>query len=303
MSTAKRSLWVASALVLTLAPWSSAVIIRSATGTGNTTGTGAPGWDYVGSVGNGSVVYLGDGWAITAAHVNRSTPVTFAGTSYTTDQVVRLHEPSNTSAPVDIVMLHLTTSPSLASLSLSSSTPLAGTTVTMIGNGRDRASSLTYYSVNISTNPYTWTELASRTGSNFEGYKYLSTNTKRWGQNVITTTGQTINVGYGNTIVFQAAFDQNGGSGNNEAMVADGDSGGAAFSSTGALLGLLNAKSAFSGQPAETAIFGNLTNMVDLSAYRSQIVAAIPEPSAMLLVGSTFAWGLLRRRRCAAPTA
>lgn len=50
---------------------------------------------------------------------------------------------------------------------------------------------------------------------------------------------------------------------------------------------------AYSWQPSPglTAVFSNNTYMADLSYYRSQIVAVVPEPSAAMLAGMALAGG------------
>jgi hypothetical protein len=58
----------------------------------------------------------------------------------------------------------------------------------------------------------------------------------------------------------------------------------------------------FSGQPdpEENAVFGNSTLVADLSFYRPQIIAIVPEPHPMALaasgLGGLMLWRLLRRR-------
>ena len=99
-------------------------------------------------------------------------------------------------------------------------------------------------------------------------------------------------------------FDRVGGAGDDEMQAVAGDSGGGLFYKNGTdweLAGILMAVGTSSGQPDDTAVYGNLTHAADLSRYRDQIVAIIPEPGTVLL----FAGGLIavlrrRRRRTAA---
>ena len=68
------------------------------------------------------------------------------------------------------------------------------------------------------------------------------------------------------------------------------------------LAGIMVAAEGYSGQPSPelTAVFGNETFMADLSYYRNQIVAVVPEPSAATLAGMALAvgaaWPTIRRR-------
>src|SRR5206468_302157 len=83
-----------------------------------------------------------------------------------------------------------------------------------------------------------------------------------------------------------------------EGLGVNHDSGGAMFSSTGSLLGLILYldTSANPLQPAGTAIYGDETDAGDLSKYYSQILSTtgVPEPaSTAALVGAA---GLLLRR-------
>jgi hypothetical protein len=52
-----------------------------------------------------------------------------------------------------------------------------------------------------------------------------------------------------------------------------GDSGGGVFLSDGTLVGLIDAEGTFSGQPANTSVFGDGTFMANLSQYRPEILS------------------------------
>jgi hypothetical protein len=72
------------------------------------------------------------------------------------------------------------------------------------------------------------------------------------------------------------------------------------------LAGIIYSVEGFSGQPNPifTAVFGNETLLADLSFYRPQIVAVVPEPPAGLLAAGAAGWiaaAARRRRRSAAP--
>jgi hypothetical protein len=59
------------------------------------------------------------------------------------------------------------------------------------------------------------------------------------------------------------------------------------------LAGIMVAVAGYSGQPSPelTAVFGNDTFIADLSYYRNQIVAVVPEPDAATLAGVALAAG------------
>jgi hypothetical protein len=84
-----------------------------------------------------------------------------------------------------------------------------------------------------------------------------------------------------------------------------GDFGGGVFHKNGStweLTGLIVGVVGFSGQPnpEENAVFGNETLVADLSFYRPQIMAIVPEPHPVVLaasgLGGLVLWRLLRRR-------
>jgi len=277
------------------------VIIDTETGAENTTAPADnPGWANVGTVANGSAVYLGNRWAITATHVWTG-PTTFSGTTYQNVPGSEITL-SNNGAPgrtayTDLVLYQLATDPGLPALTIASSTPTNGSAVTMIGAGRDRGA-FTTWNVNTLTNPYTWTVSGSNVSA--VGYLWDSTRTMRWGTNNIEGAGW-INYTIDNlksAYVVQTQFNDLGNF-SNEAQAAAGDSGGAMFHKNGStweLAGIMLTIAAYNGQPA-AAVFGNNTFSADLSYYRSQIVQVVPEPSAVGLAAVGCAALFLVRRR------
>jgi len=277
------------------------VIIDTDTGAGNTTAPDDnPGWANVGTVANGSAVYLGNRWAITATHVWTG-PTTFSGTTYQNVPGSEITL-SNNGAPgrtayTDLVLYQLATDPGLPALTIASSTPSNASAVTMIGAGRDRGA-FTTWNVNTATNPYTWTVSGSNVSA--AGYLWDSTRTMRWGTNNIEGAGW-INYTIDNlksAYVVQTQFNDLGNF-SNEAQAAAGDSGGAMFHKNGStweLAGIMLTIAAYNGQPA-AAVFGNNTFSADLSYYRSQIVQVVPEPSAVGLAAVGCAALFLVRRR------
>jgi len=286
-----------------------AVIIDTVTGTGNTTAPADdPGWANVGRLGIGTGVYLGNDWVLTANHVGGGSIVlnggTYAMLAGSGTRLTNGGEPGK-STLTDLYMFRLATTPvGLAGVPIAVAATGSAAAVTMIGAGWDRGA-FTQWSVNTNTgtNPWVWTEVSS--GGNFAGYKTLESRTMRWGTNSVSGTGIWINAGSGDARTMITYFDDFFPS-STEAQAASGDSGGAVFHKNGStweLSGLMLAVGGYSGQPAPgaNAVFGNVTYAADLSFYRPQIMAIVPEPQAIVLI-VTAAGGLLvarslRRRR------
>lgn len=276
-----------------------AVVISS--GTGN---TGAPaddpGFANVGTLNGASVIYLGNQWVLTAAHVAGSLPasVNFGGTNYTTElgswQRLTNNGTGGMSALTDMVVFRLALDPGLSALTISSTSLSSGNELIMIGNGRDRQAGTTYWNSS-------WTEVTPPPPATYTGFKTNATKTVRWGQNKVAVSGTNINAGFGDVRSLTTTFTQNGGALTHEAQAVNGDSGGAVFYKNGSsweLSGMMVAIATLSGQPADTAVYGDVTYSADLSFYRSQIVSitSVPEPSSLvLLLFSSVA--LLAQRR------
>jgi hypothetical protein len=289
------------AFVVQIAPSLHAVIVAGGDGAQNSTGSGAGvGWSYVGTRGVGSAVYLGnfygDNWVLTANHVGAGS-FTLGGTTYGAigGSTVRVQ---NTDLSVtDLILFKIDGTPGLAPIPIAATTPITGTSVTMIGAGRDRLTALTGWNVT-GTNPnYTWTEVGS--GANALGYKWNSSRTMRWGESSITST-ILYNSGDGNVNGFRAAFTPYVG----QAQGSVGDSGGGVFTynysnASWELAGLMLAIDSYGNQPSGTAVFGNNTYLADLSSYRNYIVTAIPESSASAIIAGAgvLLLAISRRRR------
>ncbi len=283
-----------------------AVVIDTISGTGNTSAPADdPGWKNVGVRGIGTGVYLGNDWVLTAYHVGGGSIVLGGGTyAMLANSGTRL---TNAGAAgraefTDLYMFRLATTPTgLGGVTIASAASGTGAAVTMIGAGRDRGA-FTRWSVNTNTgtNPWIWTEVSS--GGDAAGYKTLSTRTRRWGTNVVSGTGLWIDDDFGEIKTFSTTFDDFVGS-SFEAQAAYGDSGGGVFRKNGStweLAGLMLTVSGYSGQPdpAANAVFGDRTYAADLSFYRPQIMAIVPEPQAIVLAltaaAAAVAWRAAR---------
>jgi len=191
----------------------SAVVISSGDGTGNTTAPADdPGWANVGAIGSFSGVYLGDRWVLTAVHIGASA-ITLDGNSYAVEggTSVQLQNPGGLglTANTDLLMYRITTDPGLPSLTISSGVPAGGSSVVMIGNGRNRQTTTTFW--DDATNPWTETVEAS---ADREGYKFDTGNTMRWGENVLSTSSGSpvvsVNAGFGDVVSLFTTFDKTG---------------------------------------------------------------------------------------------
>jgi len=265
-----RTLHPLAALVLALgfAGAASAVIIDSGDGTGNTTAPSPdPGWAYVGlRAGAFTVVYLQDGWVLTANHVGAA-DVVLNGVTYSRVPGNEHRLSNGDGSYADLLMFAITPHPPLAPLPIAASTPANGASLILIGRGYNRGAATS------------WDPDPGPPPSTIYGYLWGVGTIKRWGTNFVEYFPPTRIVG---TEAFGSYFDENDSA--HEAQVAVGDSGGATFLWTGSsweLAGILFALGSFIGQPASTALYGNVSYSANLSFYRDEIldVIAMPEPS------------------------
>ncbi|MDP3850431.1 MAG: hypothetical protein Q8Q59_08015 [Luteolibacter sp.] len=300
-------------ILMALLAWPStarAVVVIS--GDSNTSApSGQPYFNNIGVVNGASGIYLGNGWVLSANHVAPTLPATatFGASTYATEAGTfhRVTNPlgSGLSTFTDIVLFRLGTDPGLPSLTIASSTPTVATDVMMIGNGRTQEASLTFWQrvVNPGLADDTWTPLAYPNALiNAAGFKTTDTRTIRWGENNVATNGQTYSYGHGDVRSFTTTF--NSGAKAQEAQGVAGDSGGGVFSTTDGgvtwtLSGMMVSVLLFENQPGGngTAVLGNATAIADLSFYRSEILAVIPEPSGMLMSLVATCGLIVRRRR------
>jgi hypothetical protein len=284
-------------------------------------GLSDPGFDNVGIYSGASAVYLGSQWAITAHHVGSTGGVILGGTVYSVDQTVRLQNPDTTDT--DLRLLHLTTDPGLPSVDIAPSFPGIGSDVVMIGRGllaedsdqNDIPDLKTWYVTENSSTDWDWsTSPAGGYDFTHDGFTQSSSGSRgiRWGTNTIDGT-EVFDMGSsGEVDGFYTTFDQNlPARTSDEAQALRGDSGGAVFHYNGSnweLIGLMHAVGTFNDQQeadpygtppnaADVAVYGNLTYASDLSVYRDQITAAIPEPTSLLLLAAALGMYAATSRR------
>ena len=269
---------VSVVLLCYLTAQTSAVLIASGDGTGNTTAPADdPGFDNVGIVGSGTAVYLGFGWVLTASHVGAgSTLFNNVWYSEVPGSAVQLANPSGDGfTPYsDLTMYRIQNPPSLLPTEIAWNAATPGTEVTMIGNGRDRSSSQEAY--------WTSTWAPSSTPSAYAGYIWASTNDIRWGTAVISAGGLAEGIGANSETSFATSFLAN--STPYEAQGTPGDSGGGVFAkdpTTGVwtLAGTMFAVSSEPGQPWGVSVFGDSTFSADLSPYRDEIYQTMGVPN------------------------
>jgi hypothetical protein len=301
--------------VLAGQPASALIVVPPATNDNTTAPADDPGWANVGDNG----IYLGNRWVITAAHVGAQT-TSFAGIgsfAVVPGSAIQLQNPAGMglTASTDLLMYRLATDPGLPSLSIATAAPAQGSEVTFIGDGGAvlPTATETHWNVTESGGLHTWTEVPS--GGNFSGYKSTASR-KLWGTNQVENFGPVIaNDGIGDVISLYTKFDDPDAAGStataSEAQAQSGDSGSAVFKKDGDLWVLAGVTYAVDNpvdnqpNPALNAVFGDLTFAADLSEYRDQILAIIPEASSLVLVSGVAAfaaaWRILGRRRQPTP--
>jgi hypothetical protein len=239
-------------------------------------------------------VYLGNGWVLTAGHVQGGSPnsLQFAlpvggqDVVFTSQPGVAsgLRQPDGVGT--DLVVFRLNDDPRLASIPSVriGRTPTVGTNITVVGSGYTRKSSLRAWQLDKPNDPVnsSWLEVTNLPARKDRfGYDYdLTPVVKRWGTN--TTVGfaggvptEDVDDGAGITRMFVALFDNVA----NDTQVANGDSGGGVFANN-RLIGISLAKGDFAnskdpalGQPADTAVYGNASYFGDVFTYVDQIAS------------------------------
>ncbi|MDB6069630.1 MAG: Trypsin [Verrucomicrobiales bacterium] len=279
--------------------------------TGNTTApVDDPGFANIGTLNGASAIYLGDRWVLTASHVG-SGSVIFGGTTYTVSgpvtQLTNMGTPGMTSQ-TDMILFQINADPGLPSLTISPGAAAPGDDLMMIGNGTNRNSFRSFYSVvqGPGVNDDVWTAVGGPGAGVQELFLPSSGNAVRWGTNDVDSAGLNVNAGSGSVRSFATVFDDDPTGRPNEAQGVLGDSGSGVFRKDGLgnwqLLGMTHAIGSVSGydnipaSPASSVIGDSATFVADLSFYRTQILTVIPEPGSATLAAAGLL-GLLRRRR------
>jgi hypothetical protein len=272
------------AVVLAAAGPAKGVVIDVGNGSGQTSApSNDPGWNNVGVAGAGTAVYLGNRWVITANHVGAQ-PVTFGTQTFSPEAntAVQLSNPtsSGVSGSADLLMYRLTTSPALPSLTIASATPAQGATVTMIGDGENRAAAQVNWNVTANSDgTATWTQVAL--GGNEQGFLTSDTREMRYGTNTIATHSDIINTGQSSNTISMATTFSTPATFNGPAQAVPGDSGGGVFVDTFSgwqLAGIIDSLQSPIGQPGNAVVFGDETLIGDLSWYRAQITSLLASP-------------------------
>jgi hypothetical protein len=147
-----------------------AVILTDGNGTFHTDSSGiGAAWNYVGSINGASGIYLGqyngNSWVMTANNVGVGS-FTLSGISYPVlGSGFRLTNADG--SPSDLLLYQIGGNPGLAALNIGSSSPGVNSQVDLVGNGLDRSNSLSTWTVDSTTNPWTW---ISNPSGNESGY-------------------------------------------------------------------------------------------------------------------------------------
>ncbi|ARN55952.1 trypsin-like peptidase domain-containing protein [Sedimentisphaera salicampi] len=299
----KRLTFLAAALLL-FADVSFGIVISGGDSGHLTAPTDDPGWARSGSVGtNGSGVYLGNGWVITANHVSSKTYFTVDGDATYNKMAgeeygVQLDNLEKTSK-IDLYMFRVDTSAGnlteLTPTPIASSAPSEGSQATHIGTGDGQTSSTeTTWYVDTGEDPYIWeTSPFPGADAHANGY-YLQTNRdKRWAFEEVYQSDDD----FDNIEGFSTIFNDDADYG----ITVEHDSGSGLFVKNNGeweLAGIAHAIGSYSGQPDRTRVYGNTSYYSDLSQYSGQIndIITIPEPASLLTLGLGFLYFRQRKQ-------
>jgi hypothetical protein len=255
---------------------------------------GDPGWANAGRTSTSlNAVYIGDGWVISAYHTGVAA-VQFVdnGPLYQPipNQNFKVPNPAGVSGSADLRLYRINSDPGLPSIPLATQPLALDDEVMTMSYGVYRFPTEFHWNVDDSTNPPTWTSVAS--GGTYSGYD-IGGGGKRWGTNQIAddnaVTGESdadlttvVMDGFGNTISSLTVYDQNS-SNPFESQVVGGDSGSGVFHKRNGqweLAGIVIDNFTWDGQTTSTfnpnnslAVYGNASAFADLASYATQIAA------------------------------
>ncbi len=290
---------LAAILLVSFVPRAEALVLWGAGNDANITdpGTGVP-WDAVGRVAgsdlsagstSGSAVHIGDGFMLTANHVSIDPTrfVTFNGVdSFAVDTTFHGGNGVQIASGVDLKLFRLASVPLTSSVALDSTGgSVSPATVVTYGVGRGATSP--------SSSPVAW-------GA-------IDTVAKRWGINVPRALSGISYDTYSYAALWSVAgnpSDSPGGVGGNEAALTAFDSGSGMFQNISGVWYLIGVATLVEQQSgANTSTFGvdavtgsgrgDRNFHASVATYRSQILAAVPEPSALSLAAFAAAAALL----------
>jgi hypothetical protein len=198
-------------------------------------------------------VYLGDGWVLTAGHVDVG-ELWLASGHYppVAGSWVRLRGGGGPQPP-DLGLFRVEPRPPLPRLEIARREPRPGDALLLVGCGAGRGEAVEW--------------------DGRPGWRWAQPAVCRWGRNQVAAAALELETGGAATRVFATLFSEEGPQ---EAQAAHGDSGGAGFAvqqAPGVLAGIMLAVKSFPGQPQGSSLVGNATHLADLSHYRAEILA------------------------------
>ncbi len=224
-----------------------------------------PYWDHVTQrrYEGPSVVYLGNGFALTARHVGM-------GEIFLRGEIVPPVASSKRTllnangTPADAMLFEVALPErfeDLPLLPIATEGPRLGEEVLLIGFGRGRENVV---------------EVATDGPSEF-GFSWAEKGSKRWGTNRISSVDETLYQGSWTTHSVSVVFDppSSDKATRHEAQAAIGDSGGAVFVKRDGqwlLAGMMTSVTGYTRAPARTSMYGDTTYAADLSTYRGEIL-------------------------------
>jgi hypothetical protein len=272
--TTRLALLLVAGLIAAGSPTASlAVLIDNGDGAGNLSAPpGLPEWANVGSrLGGTSVIYIGDGWVLTARHVG-------AGIVLIGDQrydpiagsLVHFGDPDD---PADLLAFRIQGNPELPDLpvlEIARRKPLPGDDVILIGNGRNRAERV---------------EAIDERRRPVRGWRWGKNSSKRWGTNRVVSVPPVLRHVDSQTKSIATRFDHlyTGRATEYEAQPALGDSGGALFArrnrfdpeSPWVLSGVIFSITQITNGSSTSTFYGDFSFSVDLASYREELISAM----------------------------